>query len=491
MAQTLISDVDCLLDLEGGLALRRASIRIANGRIAAIETNATPPRPDDIVIEGRGLLAVPGLVNAHFHSPDTLIRSSAPMLPLELWSLHSAAGRERRSPREAYVAAMLGAIEMLAGGTSTVLDHIRVSPDIDPDVLGTAASAYRDIGMRAVIAPILADRPVAETLPLSPADIGDDDISAWGRRQPLPAAEQIAVAERFLARWHGAEGRIHGAVGPSAPQRCTDAMLEAARDLAEARNLPVHMHLLETRAQQVIGRDHPAGGTLARLHALGLMRPRTSFAHAIWLDDADLDRLAESGAAVVHNPVSNARLGSGVCPLHGLLSRGVRVGLGTDSCCCNDSANLLETVKWAAILGNLGTDDADRWVGPATALRLATAGGADVLGLGAITGKLAPGLAADITLLHLDAPAFVPPLDPVRQLVLGGAGATIARVLVAGQTVFADGRCTLVDQTALWAEARDLAAARLSDAAPDYAAAAAMAGPITRMRQRLAREDAA
>lgn len=504
MARLHIRNVDCLLPAAGGLRQRRASLRIEGGRIAAIDdpaeapaeapaqapAEAVVPAPQDEVIDGRGLLAVPGFVNAHFHSPDTLIRSSSPMLPLELWSLHSAAGRERQTPREAHVAALLGAVEMLRGGTTTVLDHIRVSPDIDGAVLDGAARAYAEIGMRAVIAPILADLPVAETLPLSAEDIGGDDISAWGRRQPLPAAEQVQILDAFLARWHGHGGRIHGAVGPSAPQRCSDALLERAAALAGVRGVPLHMHLLETRAQRALGNRHP-GGTLARLEALGLLGPRTSFAHAIWLDDAELDRLAPSGAGVVHNPVSNARLGSGVCRLRSLTERGVRVGLGTDSCCCNDCASMLETAKWAALLGNLHEPDHARWTGPAAALDLATAGGADILGLGDVTGRLAVGMAADITLFRLDSPAFVPLTDPVRQLVLSGASAGIARVLVAGRTVMQDGRVVGLDEAALWAEARELAAARLCDTAPDLAAAGRMAGPVGRMLARIAREPLA
>ncbi|MGV3652502.1 MAG: amidohydrolase family protein [Devosia sp.] len=491
MAERLIRAIDCLIEEAGQWHLRPHDLAIASGRITALAApGAIATTNHDNVIDGHGLIAVPGLVNAHFHSPDTLIRSSAPLLPLELWSLHSAAGRERRSPREAYVSAMLGAIEMLASGTTTVLDHIRVSPDIDGAVLDAPASAYRDIGMRVVMAPILADMPVAETLPLTTADIGDDDISGWGRRRPLPAGEQMAIAEAFIERWQGKSDRIHCALGPSAPQRCTDGLLDAIATLARHRKLPVHMHLLETETQRAIGDRHP-GGTLARLGELGLMGPRTSFAHAIWLNDADLDRVADAGAGVVHNPVSNARLGSGFCPLHGMLSRGIRVGLGTDSCCCNDSANMLETAKWAALLGNLVTAEHARWTGPARALKLATAGSADVIRLKSVTGRIAPGLAADLTLIRHDSPALVPLLDPARQIVLSGASVVIDRVLVAGETVMQQGRATRIDQAAIWAEARELAAARLSDTEADYSMAARMAGPISRMRQRLARERAA
>jgi len=343
------------------------------------------------------------------------------------------------------------------------------------------AELGREPGVRAILAPVLADRPVAETMPLTDADLAGADIAAYGTRPTLPWREQIAIAADFAAAWHG---RVSAAIGPSGPQRCSDDLLVAAADLAARRNLVLHMHVLETRVQRAMGLHLYGRPMLAHLHALGLLTPRANLVHAVWLEPGDIEIIAATGAAVIHNPVSNARLGSGICALPALLRAGVRVGLGTDSACCNDSVNMLETMKWAALLPRLSHNEAD-WPLPGRALSLATSGAADAIGLGACTGALHPGLAADIALLRLDSPAFVPLHDPVRQLVQGETGAAVDTVLVDGRVVLRHGACTLLDETAIWQEARALSERRLRDNQGVYRDAAALAAPIRRMRARL------
>ena len=486
MHVTWVTGALCLMEgADHAWTASRRTIEIRNGRIAALHEGAPPLAAGEAVLAGEGLLCLPGLVNAHTHSPDNLIRGSSPDLPLELWSLHSAAGRERRTPREVYLAALLGCIEMLRGGVTTVLDHIRLSPAMAPETLDAVAMAYRDAGMRAVVAPVLADRAVADTLPLDEADLGGADIGAYGRRPAMPAAEQVALVERFIRDWHGHAGRVLAGIGPSAPQRCSDPLLTAAGELAARHGLVLHMHLLETRAQREMGLRLYGRGTLAHLRDLGLVGPRTGFAHALWLEEGDLGLLAASGAAVVHNPVSNARLGSGALDLRRLREAGVRVALGTDSACCNDSNNLLETIKAATLLTRQRSPVPEEWVAPAEVLSLATSGGADVLGLGGVTGRIAPGMAADLTLLRLASPAFAPLLDPVRQVVLGETGSAVDTVLVDGRAVLRHGRCAMLDEAALWAEAQALAERRLRDNAGVMAEAATLDAPIRRMYARL------
>ncbi len=486
MQPTWLANALCLLEsADGEWRWARQTLEIRAGRIAALHPDPPPPEPGDVVLSAEGLLCLPGLINAHNHSPDNLIRGTAPDLPLELWSLHSASGRERRSPREVYLAALLGCVEMLRGGVTAVLDHIRFSPGMAPETLDAVAQAYRDAGMRAVIAPVLADRAVADTLPLDPEDLAGVDISAYGRRPALPGAEQIALVADFIARWHGHAGRIAVAVGPSAPQRCSDALLLDAQALADRHGLVLHMHLLETLAQRAMGFRLYGRGTVAHLRDLGLLGPRNGFAHALWLEAGDLALLAEAGAAVVHNPVSNARLGSGAFGLRRMRDAGVRVALGTDSACCNDSNNMLETMKAAALLTRQAGAPPEDWASPGEVLSLATSGAAAVLGLPA--GRIAPGMAADLTLLRLAAPAFAPLLDPVRQLVLGESGAAVDGVMVAGRMVLRHGHCTLLDEAAIWAEAQALAERRLRDNAGVLADAIALDPPIRRMHARLSR----
>jgi cytosine/adenosine deaminase-related metal-dependent hydrolase len=470
----------CLLPDGAGFCAQERDLEIVDGRIKRIET---PARRMGEVIDARGLLVMPGLVNAHTHSPDNLFRGTAPQLPLELWSLSSAVGREGRSPREIQVSALLGVIEMLRGGTTTVLDHIRFTPNLDPAGLAALAEAYRDSGVRVVIAPVVADRPVIETLPLEP----DERPSSldYGAKPLMPAGEQVALVEAFVRAWHGREPRLVAAIGPSGPQRCSDQLLELAGDLARRHAILFHSHVLETRAQQAMAAKLYGSSMVDHLARLGVLGPRTNLVHLVWADDDDLDRVAGSGASVIHNPVSNARLGSGVCRLPAMLARGIQVGLGTDSVLCNDSNDLLETAKWTALLHRLHARDPASWIAPATALALATRGGAHALGLGAVTGSIAIGMAADLALYDLRAPVFVPLNDPVGQLVQGGVRLAPRMTIVAGAIVMRDGRCLTIDEAALWAEAGELAARRLRDNAGIYDAAARLAEPIRRMYRRL------
>lgn len=478
----------CLVPDGAGHAALRATIEIRDGVIAAIHEPDRAPVPGagDRILDATRHLVAPGFVNCHTHSPDNLIRGSAPDLPLELWSLHSAAGREERSPREITVAAQLGAIEMLRTGTTTVLDHIRMSPHPTPEGLEAVAQAYAAIGIRAVVAPIVADKPIVQTLPLDPADIPATGGGSYGRAPLMPWTEQLAIVEDFIGRWHGGEGgRMTAAIGPSGPQRCSDALLAATAELSARHGIVLHSHVLETRAQRAMGFRIWGKGMVRSLAERGILSPRANLVHFIWLEDGDLDLVAEHGAAIVHNPVSNARLGSGICRLPEMLARGLRIGLGTDSACCNDSNNLLETTKWASMVHTNTTPDHADWVGPYRAYALATRGGADVLGLSGVTGEIRSGLAADLVLYRLDSPGFVPLIDPVRQLVHAENGAAVDTVVVAGEVALRDGRCTRLDEIALWEEAGELARRRLEANRSIYAAASELAGPVERMIRRL------
>lgn len=475
----------CLQESAHQWVARRLSIEVRNGLIAGLHEPGSAVPNDCEIVDAAGLIAVPGLVNCHSHSPDNLIRGTTSDLPLELWSLSSSAGREKRTAREIYVSTMLGAVEMIRTGTTSVLDHVRISPDIDAEALDAVARAWRDSGMRATIAPVVSDRIIVETMPFEAGDLEDLDLEAYGRRQPLSAATQMDIAEEFFRRWHQADGgRIRVAIGPSGPQRCSNDLLAAAVDFSARNDALLHTHVLETRIQREMGLRLYGRGMIAHLKDMGALTPRTNLVHSIWLERGDAETIALTGASIIHNPVSNARLGSGFCPLPELLRAGMRVGLGTDSACCNDSNNLLETVKWAAILHNSFSQDEGQWTGPHRALSLATTGGAEALGLGGVTGRIAVGRAADLTLFRIASPAFAPLNDAVRQLVLGETGSAIAMVMIAGRIALRDGRTTQIDEADLWEEAQALSQRRQRDNQNAYMATNALELPIRRMRSR-------
>ena len=202
-----------------------------------------------------------------------------------------------------------------------------------------------------------------------------------------------------------------------------------------------------------------------------------SAAHAVWIDDEDIARLADGGARVAHNPMSNLRLGSGVAPVGRMRDRGLRVGIGTDGSNTSDGQNMFEATRLAAYLSRLEGPDPAAWLSARDALLMATEGSADLLGFTRI-GRLAPGFEADIVFLGLDAPHLVPLRAPLPQTVFGENGASIRRVMVGGRTVFLDGRLLTLDEARLRREA-EAAASRLDAAdAPALAASHAVAGVI-------------
>jgi guanine deaminase len=180
-------------------------------------------------------------------------------------------------------------------------------------------------------------------------------------------------------------------------------------------------------------------------------------AHAIWIDDADIALLAAAGVTAIHNPLSNLRLGSGVAPVRRMLEAGLAVGLGTDGANTSDTQNLFEAMRLAAGLSRIVGDDESRWLGSADAMRMATVGSARSLGLTLPMGRIAAGHAADLVLLDLGRPTYVPLRDPLRQLVHGESGSGVDKVLVAGRVVVEHGRVVTVDKARLRQQALEAA----------------------------------
>ena len=276
------------------------------------------------VIEGRDRLLMPGLVNAHFHSPVNHMKGRLPSLPLEVFMLYESPAIEalKPSPREAYVRTLLAAMEMLKTGTTAVQDDAFFVPNPTPELIDAVAQAYADCGIRATLGLDQPELPEADKLPflldLVPPELRDDltRVPAFGR------AELLAAYDHLFARWHGAaDGRIRAATSISAPQRVSPEYFAALDDLSRRHGTPIWAHILETKLQRVLAGAHPRfeGRSLVRYTAdLGLLSERMNIIHAIWVDDADLDLIAAAGSVIAHNPISNsaARLGGDVVPPH-------------------------------------------------------------------------------------------------------------------------------------------------------------------------------
>ena len=449
----------CLDD--AGTEWPQADIVIEAGRIAAIgpDAGASWPRPAARTIDATGQLAMPGLVNAHFHSPGNLMKGCLPGLPLEVFMLHEvpplASGGD--AARLAYLRTMVGALEMLRRGVTSVHDDAYHVPVANIDGIDAIMQAYEDAGIRATVA---IDQPNVveyEKLPFLAELLPPAEKAAMDAAPRQSTTELLALYEHLIARWHGAaDGRLAAAVSCSAPQRVTVDYFEGLSALSKRHDLPFNIHILETRLQRVLG-DVKYGKSLVRyVHDLGLLDERMMVIHAIWIDDADIALLADSRCTVAHNPVCNLRLGSGVMPWRALRNAGVPLCLGSDEMNTDDSTNLWFVGKTAAMLHTLGTPDYRDWPQPGEVLHALTRGGARAMRRAADLGQLVPGAAADLILLDLDTPVYTPLNDLHRQLVHCEDGSSVRTTIVAGRVVFEGGRITTVDEGALRAEVRAL-----------------------------------
>lgn len=435
-------------------------LTIDGGTVASIApTGSAPLPPGADVVEGRGLLAIPGLVNAHTHSPENCLRGAGERLALEPWLCLMFGVGGRYDARAHYLCALAGAVEMLRTGTTAVLDHLWMTPP-NVEAVDGAMRAYRDAGIRAGVAPLMGDSDATEAL----AEAHGVDLSAAsipGQVGVLPTAELIAQLEASIDAWHGAEdGRLTVLAGPSGVQWASDALLTGLAEVAAKHRTGYHIHLLETTVQDAAARHRFGHSGLRGLDELGVLNERVSLPHSVWIDVADVERIAARGAVVVHNPAANLRLGSGRAPVADLLAAGATVALGTDGSASSDNQVVFDQVKLAALIHNDG--DAGRWVGGADALTMATTGGAAALGhRDDGLGTLEVGAPADVTLLERGGLGLAGAVQLEGALALSEGGRAVRHVFVGGRQVVADGRCTTVDEAAVLEELGEMARERV------------------------------
>jgi 5-methylthioadenosine/S-adenosylhomocysteine deaminase len=437
---------------------------IDGDRIVAVGPGLVAPS-DAAVVDATRLLITPGFVNAHLHSWESLYRGSSERLPLELWTLvtYPVVGALPVPPRLVYLRTLVTALDALRGGTTSLLDDVGELPSQTEESLSAVFDGYELAGIRATCTGGIADVAPVDRLPFT-EELLSTEQRAMGRVLAPTGAD---VVEGFLsfcrtafARHHGrAGGRLRFAIAPSAPQRSSDELLLKAASLAEEHGAVLHMHLLETKLQAVFGTQRYGGTIVQHLAELGLLTaPRLTLAHGIWLTDDDIRLLGESAATIVHNPISNLKLGSGLLPWRALHDAGASIALGTDGTASNDALRMLEVIKQTALLHTLTDPDPATWPSTDEVLWAATRGGAVATGLPERVGALEPGRAADLVVFDLESTTnFTPRNDVARQLVFSENGCSITEVWVAGELVMQNGRSTLIDEAALLEEFRELA----------------------------------
>ena len=437
---------------------RRADILVENGVITEVGHPLKRGFGVSRIFNASGLLAIPGLINAHFHSPGNMLKGSLPGLPLEIFMLHEVPplALEVPDPAITRVCTLLGAAEMLKNGVTAVMDDAYHSPYVTRENIDAMAQAYADIGMRATLA---IDQPNTLEYEKYPylESLLPEETKARMRRAPRQSSQELlGLYDHLFSKWHGSYGgRIRAAVSCSAPQRVTDDYMQGLNALSLERQVPFNMHILETRLQRVFG-DEVLGMSLVKFaDARGILHEHSVVIHAIWLDDDDINLLARTGVTIAHNPICNLRLGSGVAPYYKWRDAGIPICLGSDEALSDDRINIFDVMRMTSLLHTIGQPNWDLWPTPHDVFSHALKGGARALGLKNI-GLLREGFQADIVLLDLQGTALSPLNHLHRQLVLCEDGRSVRHVFISGQQVVSDGRLTLIDEDSLRRDASEI-----------------------------------
>src|SRR5438552_8652024 len=435
-----------VVTMDASRRILNADVLIEDGRIKRIGRldGRTVGRSKPITIDCSGLVVLPGLVQAHIHLCQTLFRGLADDLSLEewlakrIWPLEAA-----HTEASVYASAMLGAAELLLGGTTAILDMETVRHT------EAAFEALESIGIRATAGKCLMDAPP----PANPPALRESTDQA------------ITESADLCARWHGAaRGRLRYCFAPRFAPSCTGPLLRAVSDLAERTGATIHTHAAETPLELDTVKRETGHNEIAYLDSIGISGPRAALAHCVWVEKDDIAALARQQTNVVHCPSSNLKLGSGIAPIPAMLAAGCRVGIGADGAPCNNRLDAFTEMRLAALIQKprLGPDA----LPAAQALELATLGGARALGLGAEIGSIEVGKCADLIVLDLESPHAQPEdADLISRIVYSARAADVRHVIVDGRIVVRDGELKTADTAEIRrkanAEARALRAKAL------------------------------
>ncbi len=433
-----------VLDIAAGTA-QLADILIEGETIREIGPPGCAAPEGATEISAARRLLHPGLVNAHTHGHGNLAKGMGDRWTLELLLTAAPWITGNRSLDDRYLSTQLGAVEMVMKGCTACYDLSFEWPLPTVEGLALVAQAYADLGMRAVIAPMVADRSFYEAIPglteaMPPA------LQARVAELRLPPAEAtLAAIGAAFADWRFDREQICPAVAPTIPHHCSDGFILGCARLARELDVGLHSHVAESKVQAVTGIRLYGMTQTAHLDRLGVLGPQFTVAHGVWLDDDDMARLGGHGASVAHNPGSNMRLGGGLADSRAMLDRGVNLGIGTDGANCSDNQNMYEAMRLASFVSKVRGPDWRRWLSTREAALAATEGGARALGFAGRIGRIAPGYKADIVMLDLDHPNWLPLNDPVNQLVHTEDGGAVASVMIGGRLVLDDRRLVTVD----------------------------------------------
>jgi guanine deaminase len=406
------------------------------------------------IVDAAGRALMPGLVNGHNHAQTGLAKGTFDRFNLETYLNAQPGATGRRTLEDKHLSALIGSAEMVRKGCTAGYDMFAEFPLPTPEGVEAVARAYADAGMRAAIAPMMADRSFYEAIPGLAEALPEPLRSQALKARYAPYRETLAVVEKITRGWKSDRDRIKPAFGPTIPHHCSDEFLVACRDLTKELGVGIQMHVAESKMQDVVGRKIYGKTLVAHLDELKLLNPAFCVAHGVWLTDDDRKRLAAAGASISHNPGSNLKLGSGIADMRAMLDHGLNVAIGTDGSASSDNLNAFEAMRLASYVSRVKGHPPERWVSARESLRAATEGGARALGFEKL-GRIEKGWKADLVLLDLSALHYIPLNDLASQIVFAEDGTGVESVMIAGRWVMRDRKLLTVDVEALRRKAEE------------------------------------
>lgn len=427
--QTLIRDGYIMTLDDHDLVLKHGDILVQDGIIAEIGTDLdmSQCQPDE-VIEAAGFLVAPGLVNADLHSQQALVRGLFENQPMEFRTWQSGLS----SPDLIRLGGLLSAAEMLKSGVTSVLDHVVLQAESAFQAVDAIMQAYAQSGLHVTLA--------MEVKPY---------LSKNGKTASITnnnATKLIQLYKNLLSQWHGtSEECLRVALAPEETSLTDQEFAIWLREESSNLKIPLHFHFNQTKSQVFKARNRYQGASsIEYADILGLLNPNTSIAHAVWVTPDEIDLLARRETSVVHNPLSDLYLGSGVMPLHRFLAAGVNVGLGTGF--GGGDQNLFSAMKMAASIHRIVQPFYEQWPSVEQILDMVTRAGANNDCLGGRVGKLSVGYRADLVLYDLKGLSFSPLNVLKSQFVCLENGSSVDTVLVAGKVVMRNGQLLTIDE---------------------------------------------
>ena len=402
---------------------------VENDRIFQVGDGEPPEsyrRSANKVIEAPGCVVMPGMINAHTHLFQTLFRGLADDKSLLDWLQDCIwPGAVELNSETAYAAAILGLIENLRGGATTVVDHQYIH--IDPEIDNVVCKAAAEIGIRFVLARGWADRNYHPLLTESSETI---------LKRTIPIVE----------KWHGSqEGRIQVGLAPLIPWGCSDNAMKATVEACRSWGGSTHIHCAETAVEVEMNIKERKTRHVNWLNSLELLGPDFQLAHSVWLEDAELDLIAQSGASVVHCPVSNMYLASGVARIRDMLDRNINVALASDGPGSNNRQDMFEACKTTALLQKV-TQLNPTVLQPEEVLEMACKNGARLIGHDNDLGVIKPGGKADLIVVNLNTPMAAPVHRIPSALVYCCTAGDIIHSMVDGRLLIENGVLTRTDE---------------------------------------------